>query len=175
MHDTFTTSDTNLAAYLIACGHVLQLTDDSDPGRVVFELSPVPEAQRLADFADGTATVKVGDFLRWQRHLKRLVFGRAGSRGLAIMSATVADLLRTLSPSWIEETRRPANGRIPKASIGRSARTMPTNTRPTSPSASAVSRASLVARKADSPPSPPSWVLRRCMRPRGVRHPPLPP
>ena len=75
MQDHFRTSDLNLAAFLIACGHTLQATDDTDPGRVAFELVPTPDALRLAAFADGSATVNIGAFLRWQRHLKRLVFG----------------------------------------------------------------------------------------------------
>lgn len=81
MQNTFTTSDLNLAAFLLARGHELRYTVTTDPERMGFVLAPEPSIDDLAGYSAGTATVEIAPLLRWQRHLKRLVFGAQGRGG----------------------------------------------------------------------------------------------
>ena len=69
--DMFETSDLYLGAYLLCKGLKLWATDARDPARVIFVLTPRPRAEDLEAYAEGRALVKVGDFGRSLRTLKR--------------------------------------------------------------------------------------------------------
>jgi hypothetical protein len=70
----FKTSDLYMAAYLHTRGLQLWGTDAENPDRVVFILTPRPEAEDLEAFAEGRALVNVGEFGRSLRTLKRALY-----------------------------------------------------------------------------------------------------
>jgi hypothetical protein len=71
---TFATSDLYLASYLLTRGLRLWAVDRHDPGRVQFILEPRPHPDDLAAYAENTATVRVADFGRCLRTLKRRLY-----------------------------------------------------------------------------------------------------
>ena len=70
----FETSDLYLAAYLSTRGHRLWATDSHNPERIVFVLTPRPDADDLAAYLEGRATVRVDEFGRALRELKRALW-----------------------------------------------------------------------------------------------------
>lgn len=74
MKDLFETSDMFLATYLLAAGHKLASVNGRDPQRVVFVISPYPDPEELAAYAEGKATVNVQRFVSAERQLKRQVW-----------------------------------------------------------------------------------------------------
>lgn len=72
---SFTTSDTFLAAFLIAKGAHLVGTDDTEPMRVKFILSPKPSSEDIEGYASETAMVNAVGYARALRQLRRAYRG----------------------------------------------------------------------------------------------------
>jgi hypothetical protein len=70
----FETSDLYLASFLLTRGLQLRGTHAENPARVVFVLTPRPEAEDLEAYAEGKALVNVGEFGRSLRTLKRALY-----------------------------------------------------------------------------------------------------
>jgi len=71
MTKTYKTSDTGIAAYLIATGAKFAYEFAIECGRVQFEITGVSNAQ-LAAYMDGEHNVNAGEFIKHQRRLIRI-------------------------------------------------------------------------------------------------------
>ena len=71
MTRTYKTSDTGIAAYLIATGARFAYDFEVECGRVVFEIAEVSDAQ-LAAYMGGEHNVNAGEFIKHQRRLIRI-------------------------------------------------------------------------------------------------------
>lgn len=70
----YETSDLYLAAYLKTRGLRLWAVDRSDPGRVVFCMTPRPDPQDVSDYIESRATVNVSEFGRALKKLKYRIY-----------------------------------------------------------------------------------------------------